>query len=139
MAGVWTLYAPAVPPLPASSTAWQDGSYHIDVPGVLHRSDIFLGRPNTHASEAMPLGMAAWELRCAGGWVDRAPEPRRYTAGSLSPGKVVIPGLSAWTAVAENSGRLDLYDGEIREQGSGMQAVVYERPARYSRHASQSL
>jgi hypothetical protein len=43
MAGFWTFYALAVPPLPASSTAWQDGSFHIDVPGVLHRSDIFLG------------------------------------------------------------------------------------------------
>lgn len=70
MAGFSTVFAFAASSLPATSTAWHGGSFHIDVPGVLHRSDIFLGRPNTDASEAMPLGngrlgVAVWS---ADGW-----------------------------------------------------------------------
>jgi len=126
MAGFSTFYAPAAPPLSASSTAWHDGRFHIDAPGVLHRSDIFLGRPNTDASEAMPLGngrlgVAVWAADGLTAQLNRADTlPDR-----LSPGQVVIPGLSALTAAGDYSGRLDLYDGEIRERGGGMQAVIY--------------
>ncbi|MGA7316697.1 MAG: hypothetical protein WBX22_22320 [Silvibacterium sp.] len=42
--------------LSATSTAWQNGRFHLDVPGVLHRSDILLSRLNTQAAEAMALG-----------------------------------------------------------------------------------
>jgi alpha-L-fucosidase 2 len=129
MAGFWTFYALAALPLSASSTAWHDGRFHIDVPGVLHRSDIFLGRPNTDVSEAMPLGngrlgVAVWAADGLTAQLNRADTlPDR-----LSPGQVVIPGLSALTAAGDYSGRLDLYDGEIREQGGGMQAVIYVQP-----------
>ena len=129
MAGFWAFYALAAPPLSASSTAWYDGRFHIDVPGVLHRSDIFLGRPNTDASEAMPLGngrlgVAVWAADGLTAQLNRADTlPDR-----LSPGQVVIPGLSALTAAGDYSGRLDLYDGEIREQAGGMQAVIYVQP-----------
>jgi hypothetical protein len=33
--------------LSATSTAWQNGRFRLDVPGVPHRSDIFLSRPPT--------------------------------------------------------------------------------------------
>ncbi len=38
------------------STAWKDGRFHVDVAGVVRRSDIVLARPNMEAGEAMPLG-----------------------------------------------------------------------------------
>ena len=126
MAGLCAFHAIAAPP---TSTAWYDGRFHIDVPGVLHRSDIFLGRPNTDASEAMPLGngrlgVAVWAADGLTAQLNRADTlPDR-----LSPGQLVIPGLSELTAAADYSGKLDLYDGEMREQGGGMQAVVYVQP-----------
>jgi len=129
LAGICAFHALAAPPPSAASTAWHDGSFHIDVPGVLHRSDIFLGRANTDASEAMPLGngrlgVAVWEANGLTAQLNRADTlPDR-----LSPGQVVIPGLSRLTAAADYSGRLDLYDGEMREQGGGMQAVIDVQP-----------
>ena len=129
MAGLCAFCALAVPPLSASSTAWHDGRFHIDVAGVLHRSDIFLGRPNADPSEAMPLGngrlgVAVWAADGLTAQLNRADTlPDR-----LSPGQLVIPGLSALTAAADYSGRLDLYDGEMREQGGGMQATLYVQP-----------
>ncbi|MGA8531501.1 MAG: glycoside hydrolase [Acidobacteriaceae bacterium] len=129
LAGLCTFHALGASTSPAASTAWHDGSFHIDVPGVLHRSDIFLGRPNTDASEAMPLGngrlgVAVWSADGLTAQLNRADTlPDR-----LSPGQLVIPGLSALTAAADYSGRLDLYDGEMREQGGGMQATIYVQP-----------
>src|ERR1700688_4109032 len=38
------------------TTPWRDGHFQIDEAGVISRSDIVLGRPNTQAKEAMPLG-----------------------------------------------------------------------------------
>lgn len=51
LAGLWVVHALAAPPPSASSTAWHDGRFHIDVPGVLHRSDIF---PSGMASLVCP-------------------------------------------------------------------------------------
>jgi len=115
--------------LSAASTAWQNGRFNIDVAGVLHRSDIFLDRPNTQAGEAMPLGngrlgVAVWAGDGFTAQLNRADTlPDR-----LSPGQVVIPGLSVLTAASDYSGRLDLYNGEIREQGGGMKATIYVQP-----------
>ncbi len=65
MAGFWTFYALAVSPVSVASTAWHDGRFHIDVPGVLHRSDIFLaGVPTPMPAKLCLWGMAASELRC---------------------------------------------------------------------------
>jgi len=38
------------------STAWKDGRFHVDVAGVVRRSDIVLAKPNVEAKQAMPLG-----------------------------------------------------------------------------------
>jgi hypothetical protein len=123
------LFALSAADLSATSTAWQNGRFHVDVPGVVHRSDIFLGLPNSQAREAMPLGngrlgAAVWAADGFTAQLNRADTlPDR-----LSPGQVVIPGLAALTAAGDFSGRLDLYDGEIREQGGGMHATIYVEP-----------
>lgn len=80
-----------------ATTAWHDGNFHIDAAGVLHRSDNFLGRPNSAASEAMPLGngrlgVAVWSADGLTAQLNRADTlPDR-----LSSGQVVIPGLLRW-------------------------------------------
>jgi alpha-L-fucosidase 2 len=111
------------------TTAWHDGGFHVDVAGVIGRSDIVLGRANTDAGEALPLGngrlgVAVWAADGLTAQLNRADTlPER-----LSPGQVVIPGLAAMTQVKDFAGRLDLYNGEVREQGGGMHAAVYVQP-----------
>ena len=46
----------AVPTASNRTTAWRDGGFHVDVAGVIGRSDIVLGRANMDAGEALPLG-----------------------------------------------------------------------------------
>ena len=111
------------------TTAWHNGEFHVDTAGVVGRSDIVLGRANTLAKEAMPLGngslgIAVWSADGMTAQLNRADTlPDR-----LSPGQVVIPGLSALTNAVDYQGRLDLYNGEFREQGGGMTAVAYVQP-----------
>lgn len=121
-----------MPVLAASSqttTAWRDGKFHVDTAGVIGRSAIVLGRPNLGADEAMPLGngslgIAVWSEEGLTAQLNRADTlPDR-----LSPGQVVVPGLSALTKAAGYSGRLDLYNGEFREQGGGITATTYVQP-----------
>lgn len=105
------------------------GRFRVDVPGVLSRSDVILGRPNFEPSEAMPLGngrlgVAAWSAQGFTAQLNRNDTlPNR-----LSPGQVVIPGLSALTDSKDYSGYLDLYRGEFREQGGGLTATAFVEP-----------
>jgi hypothetical protein len=46
----------AVPAASNGTTAWHDGGFHVDVAGVIGRSDIVLERANVGAGEALPLG-----------------------------------------------------------------------------------
>jgi hypothetical protein len=46
----------AVPAASNRTTAWHDGGFHVDVAGVIGRSDIVLGQANVDAAEALPLG-----------------------------------------------------------------------------------
>jgi alpha-L-fucosidase 2 len=114
---------------PASTTGWDHGHFRVDVSGVIHRSDIILGRPNRDAGQAMPLGngrlgVAVWSADGLTAQLNRADTlPDR-----LSPGQVVVPGLSALTGSVDYTGRLNLYDGELHEQGGGMSATVYVEP-----------
>lgn len=111
------------------TSAWRDGRFHIDRAGVVSRSDIILGRANSEAKEAMPLGngslgVAVWSAEGLTAQLNRADTlPDR-----LSPGQVVIPGLAALTSAPDYAGRLDLYNGEFREHGGGMTAVAYVQP-----------
>ena len=111
------------------STAWREG-FHVDVAGVVSRSDIVMGKPNFDAAEAMPLGngslgVAVWSAEGLSAQVNRADTmPDR-----LSPGRIVLPGLAALTGAPDYSGRLDLYNGEFREHGGGMTATAFVEPA----------
>jgi len=80
---------------PDSTTAWHDGKFRVDVAGVLSRSSIVLGQPNVAPGQAMPLGngrlgVAVWSENGLTAQLNRADTlPYR-----LSPGQVVIPGLT---------------------------------------------
>lgn len=112
-----------------NTTAWHDGKFHQETAGVIGRSDIVLGRANTQAKEAVPLGngslgVAVWSAEGFTAQLNRADTlPDR-----LSPGQVVIPGLASLTSASDYAGRLDLYNGEFREQGGGMTAIAYVQP-----------
>jgi hypothetical protein len=114
---------------PNATTAWQSGRFHVDVSGVIGRSDIVLARPNEQAGQAMPLGngrlgVAVWSEDGLTAQLNRADTlPDR-----LSPGEVVLPGLIVLTHAKDYSGRLDLYDGEFQERGGGMSATAYVQP-----------
>lgn len=125
-----SVYEPiaAAQPAPAT-TAWRDGSFHVDVPGVISRSIIILAQPNLATEQAMPLGngslgVAVWSQDGLTAQLNRADT----MPGRLSPGEIVIPGLAALTAAKDYSGRLNLYDGEFQEQGGGMTATAYVQP-----------
>jgi len=112
-----------------STTAWHNGKFQVDVAAVIGRSDIVLGQPNLDASQAMPLGngqlgVAVWSADGFTAQLNR----NDTLPDRLSPGQVVIPGLSALTAAQDYSGRLDLYNGEFEEHGSGMTATAYVQP-----------
>ncbi len=93
--------------------------------GIVERSDVVLQRVNRDAREAMPLGngrlgAAVWAPDGLAVQLNRGDTfPHR-----LSPGQVFLPGLSKLTQAADFQGRLNLYDGELRESGGGMEAVV---------------
>jgi alpha-L-fucosidase 2 len=112
-----------------STTAWHEGSFHVDTAGVISRSAIVLGRPNVDEGQAMPLGngslgVAIWSADGLTAQLNRADTlPDR-----LSPGQIVLPGLSALTLSKDYSGRLDLYNGEFRESGGGMSMTSYVQP-----------
>jgi alpha-L-fucosidase 2 len=112
------------------TTAWQRGHFRVDTSGVIRRSDIVLERPNKDASQAMPLGngrlgVAVWSTDGLTAQLNRADTlPDR-----LSPGQVVVPGLSVLTDAPDYSGRLDLFDGELHEQGGGMTATTWVEAA----------
>jgi alpha-L-fucosidase 2 len=110
-------------------TAWRSGRFEVDVAGVLSRSDIVLGHPNAEARQAMPLGngslgVAVWSADGFTAQLNRADTlPER-----LSPGQVVLPGLTALTGAKDYAGRLNLYEGEFQERGGGMTAIAYVQP-----------
>ena len=126
------IYAPSIAAqtnIDASTTAWRNGAFHTDVAGVIGRSDIVLGQPNTHNNQAMPLGngrlgVALWSADGLTAQLNRSDTmPYRY-----SPGQLIVPGLATLTTAKDYSGRLDLYNGEFREHGGGMTATAFVDP-----------
>jgi Domain of unknown function (DUF5703) len=103
------------------TTAWQNGAFSVNTGGVVSRSDVVLGQPNTADSQSLPLGngslgVAAWAADGFTAQLNRSDTmPDR-----LSPGQVRIPGLTAMTSAANFSGHLDLYNGVLDESGGGM-------------------
>jgi hypothetical protein len=111
----------------AVTTAWRNGAFAENTGGVVSRSDVVLGRPNTADSQFMPLGngmlgVAAWAADGFTAQLNRN-DTMPYR---VSPGQVRIPGLSAMTSAANFTGTLDLYNGVLDESGGGltMQAWV---------------
>jgi hypothetical protein len=108
------------------TTAWQNGAFSVNTAGVVSRSDIVLGAPNTAAAQSMPLGngslgVAAWAANGFTAQLNRS-DTMPYR---LSPGQVDIPGLSAMTSASNFSGYLDLYNGVLHESGGGMTAQAW--------------
>lgn len=113
----------------ALSTAWRNNRFHVDVSGVVSRSDIVLRSPNVKSEDAMPLGngrlgLAVWSEDGLTVQLNRADT----LPGRLSPGQVTLPGLEQLVHASDYSGRLDLYHGEFEETGGGMRATVYVQP-----------
>ena len=111
-----------------TTTAWQTGRFVVDIPDLVRRSDLVLGRPNTDPTQFMvlgngTLGVAAWAASGFTAQLNRGDSfPDRK-----SPGQVVIPGLARLTGAADFTGVLDLYDGMLRESGGGMTLTAYVR------------
>jgi len=111
-----------------TTTAWRNGSFSIDTPDVVRRSDIVLGKANTDPTQFVPLGngplgAAVWAANGFTAQLNRSDTfPDRK-----SPGQVVIPGLSKLTSAANFTGYLDPYDGMLHESGGGMTLTAYVR------------
>jgi hypothetical protein len=111
-----------------TTTAWQSGSFHVDTPNLVRRSDMVLKSVNGAASQFVPLGngtlgVAAW---AASGFTAQLNRTDTFP-DRKSPGQLVIPGLSTLTGAADFSGYLDLYDGMLHESGGGMTLTAYVR------------
>ena len=105
----------------SATTAWQNGGFSVNTGGVVSRSDVFLGRPNTSSSQSLPLGngslgVAAWAANGFTAQLNRSDT----MPGRLSPGQVQIPGLAPMTSASNFTGTLDLYNGVLSESGGGM-------------------
>ncbi|WP_344216424.1 glycosyl hydrolase family 95 catalytic domain-containing protein, partial [Kribbella sancticallisti] len=124
------LIATGGPPAVAApgTTAWQNGSFVVDTPNLVRRSDIVLGRPNQAPAESLPLGNGALgaAIWSAGGFTAQLNRTDTFP-DRKSLGHVVIPGLSRMTSAADFSGRLDLYDGMLRQSGGGMTMTAFIR------------
>ncbi len=100
--------------------------FKVDAQGIVRRSDIVLKRPNTMTQEAMPLGngtlgAAVWAEDGFTAQFNRADTlPLR-----LSPGQLVVPGLSKLISSSDFSAKLNMYDGEFQEQGGGLTATAF--------------
>ncbi|QNE21877.1 RICIN domain-containing protein [Kribbella qitaiheensis] len=125
-----SLLATGGPPAVAApgTTAWQSGTFVVDTPNLIRRSDVVLQRPNPAPAESLPLGNSALgaAVWSAGGFTAQLNRtdtfPDRKTLG-----QVVIPGLSRLTSAADISGTLDLYDGMLRQSGGGMTLTAFVR------------
>lgn len=112
--------------LHAQQTAWHDGKFHVDVAGLVGRSDVVLAHPNFDNGQAMPLGngalgAAVWSADGMTVQLNR----EDAMPGRLSAGHLTVPGLAALTKAPDYAGRLDLYRGEFIEHGGGMSATAY--------------
>ena len=126
VAGVALTATPASAAPNAVTTAWSHGRFNVDVPGLVGRSDVVLGQPNSAPAQAMPLGNGGLGV---GLWAENGLTAQLNRADTLpdrlSPGQLVIPGLAGLTGAADYRGRLDLYDGMFVESGGGMTAKAY--------------
>jgi hypothetical protein len=110
----------------ATSTAWHNGAFAVDVAGVVSRSNIVIGKPNSANTQFLPLGngslgVAEWAANGFTAQLNRSDTmPNR-----LSPGQVQIPGLAAMTSASDFVGYLDLYNGVLHESGGGLRVTAW--------------
>lgn len=71
------------------------------------------------------LGLAVWSADGLTLQLNRADT----LPGRLSPGQVVLPGLTSLDSAKDYAGRVNLYDGEFTARGNGMRVTVYVHPA----------
>jgi len=119
VSAVWQSATPAA--AASLTTAWHGGAFSENVGGVVSRSDVVLGQPDSADSQSLPLGngslgVAAWAASGFTAQLNRS-DTMPYR---LSPGQVQIPGLSAMTSAANFTGYLDLYNGVLHESGGGI-------------------
>ncbi len=126
---VTTSLYPAQSATSANGAATAQSGFHFDVPGVIGRSDVILGRPNLASADALPLGngklgVAVWSAEGFTAQLNR----NDTLPDRLSAGQVVVPGLAALTGAPDYAGRLSLYRGELREHGGSMSLTAYVEP-----------
>ncbi|TDD68877.1 hypothetical protein E1262_14095 [Jiangella aurantiaca] len=124
-------------PLPAGSappesgrttTAWRDGVLQVETEDLVSRSDLALEQAPWRDFESMPVGnghvgAAVW---AENGFT--AQLNRNDTFPDLkSAGQLVIPGLFELSSAGDYTGRLDMYDGQLRQSGGGLSTVSYIR------------
>lgn len=109
-------------------TAWQDGALQVDAEGLVSRSDLILEQAPWRDFESMPLGNGHLG---AAVWAEHgftAQLNRNDTFPDLkSAGQLVIPGLFDLSSADDYSGRLDMYDAQLRQSGGGLDATSYVR------------
>ena len=110
------------------TTAWQNGTFAVDTPNLVRRSDIVLGRANPAPADSMALGNGALgaAVWAANGFTAQLNRGDTFP-DRKSPGQLVIPGLFRLTSAADFTGTLDLYDGMLRESGGGMTLTAFVR------------
>ena len=113
-------------PLHASQNNPSDRSSRANKAALVASENVVLLRPNLLPSQAMALGngslgVAVWSSNGMTVQLNRA-DTMPYR---LSPGQVILPGLSRITNASDYNARLDLYNGEFVESGGGMSARVY--------------
>ena len=116
-------------PLLASQHSLGTPSSHANKATLVASENVVLLRPNTLPSEAMALGngslgVAVWSSNGMTVQLNRA-DTMPYR---LSPGQVILPGLSRITNASDYNAHLDLYNGEFVESGGGMSARAYVEP-----------
>ncbi len=118
---------PGTPAFAATTTtAWQNGAFAQNIGGIVARSNVVIGKPNTAANQFLPLGngslgVAAWAANGFTAQLNRS-DTMPYR---LSPGQLNIPGLSAMTSASDFVGYLDLYNGALHESGGGMSMTAW--------------
>jgi hypothetical protein len=122
------LVSPAPAVAATGTTAWHDGGFRLDRPGVVRRSNVVLGDVNSAPSQSLPLGngslgAAVW---AAGGFTAQLNRADTFP-DRKSPGQVTIPGLAKLTNAPDFAAHLDLYDGVLTETGGGLTARIYVR------------
>lgn len=115
--------------LHASQNGSGDRSSHANKADLVASENVVLLRPNLLPSQAMALGngslgIAVWSSNGMTVQLNRA-DTMPYR---LSPGQVILPGLSRITNASDYNAHLDLYNGEFVESGGGMSALVYVEP-----------